>query len=67
MLTPPSLTQRAADIYERERIPVGLDEGHHQCVQWDKIDGWMEERRIDVFAPGLIVHPILGKHYEWTP
>ena len=46
------------------RIPIGLDEGHHQCTQWDKIDGWMKERSLDVFTPGLIVHPTLGKYYE---
>ena len=26
----------------------------------------MEERRIDVFAPGVIVHPLLGKCQELT-
>ncbi|KAF6229662.1 hypothetical protein HO173_011308 [Letharia columbiana] len=45
------------------RVPIGLDEGHHQCVQWDKIDNWMKERSLDVFAPGVIVHPILGEAY----
>ena len=55
------------DSNNRTRLPIGLDEGHHQCVQWDKIDGWMQERSLDVFAPGVIVHPTLGKNYEYPP
>ena len=54
----------APDLKDRTRIPIGLDEGHHQCVRWDKIDGWMQERSLDVFAPGMIVHPTLGKFDE---
>lgn len=50
------LTKRA-----RTRVPIGLDVGHHQCMQWDKINDWMKERSVDVFQPGLVVHPILGK------
>ena len=46
----------------RTRIPIGLDEGHHQCVQWDRIDAWMQERHINVFEPGMIVHPTLGMY-----
>lgn len=53
-----------SNINDRTRVPIGLDEGHHQCVQWDKIDSWMKERSLNVFAPGVIVHPTLGKHYE---
>lgn len=45
------------------RTPIGLDGGHHQCVQWEKIDSWMKERSLDVFAPGVIVHPTLGEAY----
>lgn len=56
-----------ANISDRTRIPIGLDEGHHQCVQWDKIDKWMKERSIDVFAPGVIVHPVLGNYHEIRP
>ena len=67
MLTDSYATQHEANPYNRSRIPVGFDEDHHQFIQWDKIDSWMEERRINVFAPGMIVHPLLGKRYELTP
>lgn len=45
------------------RIPIGLDQGHHQCMQWEKIDDWMKARSFDAFTPGLIVHPTLGEAY----
>lgn len=39
-------------------------------MQWEKIDEWMRKRHFDVFAPGVIVHPTLGKYLgpliHWT-
>lgn len=32
----------------------------HQCVNWEKLDEWVMERTVDVFAPGILTHPILG-------
>ena len=31
-------------------------------MQWEKIDEWMRERHLNVFAPGVIVHPTLGEY-----
>lgn len=55
----------ASNSPDSTRLPIGLDEGHHQCLQWDKIDSWAKERSLDVFAPGVIVHPALGKSSDW--
>ncbi|KAA8649887.1 oxidase ustYa family protein [Aspergillus tanneri] len=43
-----------------ERIPIALDVGHHQCYNWKRIDDWMKNRSFDIYAPGLVVHPVLG-------
>lgn len=33
----------------------------HQCVNWEKLDLWASERAVDVYKPGWLVHPTLGK------
>lgn len=44
-------------------MPIALDTGNHQCVKWDKLDRWMEERSFDPFEPGLLSHPKFGDVY----
>jgi hypothetical protein len=33
----------------------------HQCVKWDALAEWTNERTIDMFKPGYLVHPTLGE------
>jgi len=33
----------------------------HQCVKWDRLVEWTNERTIDMFKPGYLVHPTLGE------
>lgn len=35
----------------------------HQCVDWDKLSRWTEERSVNMFKPGWLVHPTLGPAY----
>lgn len=30
-------------------------------MNWRRIDDWMKERSVDVYTPGLVVHPTLGE------
>lgn len=35
----------------------------HECVHWDPLQDWLKERIFDVYAPGAVVHPILGPSF----
>ncbi|KAI9043189.1 oxidase ustYa family protein [Aspergillus affinis] len=43
-----------------QRIPFGIDQGRHQCKDWNRIDDWMRSRSVDIYEPGLLMHPKLG-------
>lgn len=32
----------------------------HQCVNWDKLGGWIKDRSVDLLKPGWLVHPTMG-------
>ncbi|OOF98774.1 hypothetical protein ASPCADRAFT_512947 [Aspergillus carbonarius ITEM 5010] len=40
--------------------PVAPDDGHRECVVWEKIEQWMAEHSFDPHDPGLLVHPIFA-------
>lgn len=44
----------------RTRIPFGIDQGHHQCKNWNRIQDWAKERSFDIYEPGLLIHPHYG-------
>ena len=33
----------------------------HECIDWDSLTEWTNERTIDMFKPGFLIHPIKGK------
>ena len=33
----------------------------HECIDWDSLAEWTNERTIDMFKPGYLIHPVLGK------
>ncbi|KND91184.1 hypothetical protein TOPH_04037 [Tolypocladium ophioglossoides CBS 100239] len=42
------------------RVPETDFNTPHECVNWDKVEAWLEERRIDIYAPGVLNHPVFG-------
>ncbi|KAK0609411.1 hypothetical protein B0T14DRAFT_608188 [Immersiella caudata] len=45
-------------------VPLANSESPHQCVDWSALDGWSESRYVNVYEPGLVVHPTLGPAYD---
>ncbi|KAF2457888.1 hypothetical protein BDY21DRAFT_18614 [Lineolata rhizophorae] len=44
-------------------VPLGNFSSPHQCRDWEALDAWNAERHVNVFEPGLVVHPQLGPAY----
>ncbi|KAK1834734.1 hypothetical protein QBC39DRAFT_342707 [Podospora conica] len=44
-------------------VPLANSKSPHQCVDWGALDGWAESRHVNVYEPGLVVHPTLGPAY----
>lgn len=36
-------------------------------MNWKRVDEWMKERSVDVYKPGLVVHPTLGESLTIQP
>lgn len=43
-------------------VPIGEMHYEHECVNWDSLNEWAHSRLVDVYEPGLVVHPTLGEH-----
>ena len=48
---------------ETQAIPLGNFSSEHRCKSWEALDAWNKERFVDVFQPGLVVHPKFGPPY----
>lgn len=46
-----------------QAVPIGNFTNPHQCANWESIDNWAKDRWVDVFQPGLLVHPEFGYPY----
>ena len=46
---------------KQQAIPLANFSSPHQCVDWDRLDAWAQERSVDVFQPGMLVHPKFGR------
>ncbi|ATY60788.1 tat pathway signal sequence [Cordyceps militaris] len=44
------------------RLPV-VNSTSHQCVNWEKLYAWSEDRAVDMLRPGWLVHPTKGVVY----
>jgi hypothetical protein len=42
-------------------LKPGANGTAHQCVNWPKLSTWANDRSINMYRPGLIVNPELGK------
>lgn len=47
--------------WQQDRLKPGANGTGHTCANWDKVAQWTRERTVDMYKPGLIVHPSLGK------
>ncbi|KAF2162361.1 hypothetical protein M409DRAFT_27366 [Zasmidium cellare ATCC 36951] len=45
-------------------LPLAKDDGKHQCVDWDHLREWVDQRTFNMFEPGLLVHPIYGDPFQ---
>lgn len=46
---------------EHSPIPQGDFSNPHECVDWEKLEKWAQERAFtNAFEPGVLVHPSLG-------
>ncbi|KAH8756475.1 hypothetical protein F5882DRAFT_481708 [Hyaloscypha sp. PMI_1271] len=36
----------------------------HQCIDYDRLVEWTNERTVDMFQPGFLIHPTLGPVYD---
>ncbi|KAF8865831.1 hypothetical protein BDZ45DRAFT_683824 [Acephala macrosclerotiorum] len=48
---------------KHQAIPLGDFRSPHECVNWESLDGWSKERSVDVFVPGVLVHPVHGPSF----
>jgi hypothetical protein len=44
-------------------VPLANFDSPHECVDWNALDAWAEGRRVNVYEPGLVVHPQLGTYW----
>ncbi|KAJ3494980.1 hypothetical protein NLG97_g3726 [Lecanicillium saksenae] len=49
--------------WQKDRLKPGANGTGHTCANWGKIAAWTKERTVDMYKPGLIIHPQLGPAY----
>jgi hypothetical protein len=42
-------------------VPLANSNSLHQCINWSALDAWAKSRHVNVYEPGLVVHPTLGE------
>ncbi|KAH7310929.1 hypothetical protein BKA65DRAFT_542990 [Rhexocercosporidium sp. MPI-PUGE-AT-0058] len=47
----------------KQPVPSANWSTPHTCRSWEALDEWSKERHVDVFQPGLVVHPKFGPAY----
>lgn len=45
----------------KDRLPLADLSRPHECVNFDALDKWSGEHRVNALAPGLLQHPTLGE------
>lgn len=46
---------------QNSRVPETDFMTKHECVNWEKMVSWMEQHRVDIYAEGVLTHPLYGK------
>ncbi|KAK8146374.1 hypothetical protein G3M48_003204 [Beauveria asiatica] len=49
---------------DRGARPIGNLTSPHECVNWDRLMEWVVPNSRDVFADGMLVHPLYGPLFE---
>ncbi|OAA74696.1 hypothetical protein LEL_08277 [Akanthomyces lecanii RCEF 1005] len=49
--------------WQKDRLKPGTNGTGHTCANWDKIAQWTKSRIVDMYKPGLVIHPQLGPAY----
>lgn len=49
------------------RVPETDFNTPHECVNWDGVQEWFNERRVDIYQPGVLNHPVFGKWRRYIP
>jgi hypothetical protein len=47
--------------WQPEFLKPGANGTAHQCVDWPRLKKWSDARSFNIYEPGLLVHPQLGK------
>lgn len=47
-------------IWRSDSIQPVVNATSHQCVNWEKLYGWSQDRAVDMLKPGWLVHPTKG-------
>ena len=42
------------------RVPNPTWRQRHECADWQKLEEWLEPRRVDIHSPNVLVHPKYG-------
>ena len=50
--------------WQKDRLKPGANGTGHTCANWDKIAQWTKGRTVDMYRPGLIIHPQLGESHR---
>ncbi|TQV94645.1 hypothetical protein IF1G_06656 [Cordyceps javanica] len=45
--------------WQKDLLKPGANGTGHTCVNWDKLAEWTKERTVNMYQPGLIIHPQL--------
>ena len=48
-----------------QRLPVVDFTRPHECVEFNSLNEWSGKHSVDIFDPGLLYHPTLGKPHKW--
>ncbi|KAJ3494976.1 hypothetical protein NLG97_g3720 [Lecanicillium saksenae] len=47
-------------IWRDDSVQPVVNATSHQCVNWEKLYGWSQDRAVDMLKPGWLVHPTKG-------
>lgn len=46
------------------RVPNPTWEQEHQCIDWSKLEEFLDERKLDLHEPNVLLHPKYGKFFQ---
>lgn len=46
------------------RVPETDFVADHECVDWERMESWMEEHKVNIYEHGVLVHPEFGMSHS---